>query len=154
MTCLVVIGIAAGCVGTFVSLTYDIVSFLSVAFAIAVMPAAASVGKVVFEESDILFGSKNRLDLCKEVALTLASVCAAVVFVTFLIVLVAWHGGTEFFNLCLLSLCQVETFKGIGTYTVFAVTFAVVAIYIFVANAVVFIVGSLVIGCKRSESYC
>ena len=127
-------------------------SFLSVAFAVAVMFAAASVCKVVFEEGDILFGSQNRLDLCKEVALTLFAVDAAVFFVAFLLVFAAGHRRAELFELGFLSLGEVETFKRIGTYTVFAVAFTVVAIYVFVAYA--FIIVSLVVGSKRSESYC
>ena len=128
-------------------------SFLSVAFAVAVMFAAASVCKVVFEEGDILFGSQNRLDLCKEVALTLFAVDASFVLVILLFAFIAGHRGTELVELCLLSLGEVETFKRIGTYTVFAVALLFRAILFFVANTVVIVI-SLAVGSKRSESHC
>lgn len=127
-------------------------SFLSVAFAVAVMFAGASVCKVVFEEGDILFGSQNRLDLCKEVVLTLFAVDASFVLVILLFAFIAGHRGTELVELCLLGLGEIEAFKRIGAYAVFAAAFLFVAIYVFVAYA--FIIVSLVVGSKRSESHC
>lgn len=128
-------------------------SFLSVAFAVAVMFAAASVCKVVFEEGDILFGSQNRLDLCKEVALTLFAVDAAVFFVAFLLVFAAGHRRAELFELSFLSLGEIEAFKGVGASAVFAVALLFRAILFFVANTVVIVI-SLAVGSKRSESHC
>lgn len=128
-------------------------SFLSVAFAVAVMFAAASVCKVVFEEGDILFGSQNCLDLGKEVAFALAAVDASFVLVILLFTFIAGHRGTELVELCLLGLGEIEAFKRIGAYAVFAVALLFRAILFFVANTVVIVI-SLAVGSKRSESHC